>query len=68
VTSIGILIGLCAALGTTRLLGDLLYRVNPRDPVIFAGGLAAMVIATAIACLVPAGRAARMDVIRALRV
>jgi predicted permease len=67
-TSVGVVIGLGVALGTTRLLGDLLYKVDPRDPVVFASGLAVMVIATSIACTLPAWRAARTDLVRALRV
>jgi ABC-type antimicrobial peptide transport system permease subunit len=67
-TGVGVVIGVGVALGTTRLLGDLLYKVDPRDPVVFACGLAIMVIATVIACVFPAWRAARTDLVRALRV
>jgi ABC-type antimicrobial peptide transport system permease subunit len=67
-TGAGVIIGLGVALGTTRLLGDLLYKVDPRDPVVFASGLAVMVIAATVACVLPAWRAARTDLLRALRV
>src|SRR5205085_4084565 len=33
----GVTLGVAIALGTTRLLGDLLFRVSPRDPEIIAG-------------------------------
>ena len=59
--------GVALAVATTRLLGDLLYRVSPRDPVAFAGALALMITVTLVACLVPAMRAARIDAMRALR-
>ena len=67
-TAVGLLLGIALALGTTRLLGDLLYKVNPRDPIAFAGALALMIATTLVACLVPATRAARIDAMRALRV
>ena len=67
-TAVGLLLGIALALGTTRLLGDLLYKVNPRDPISFAAALVLMVVTTLIACLVPAVRAARIDAMRALRV
>jgi putative ABC transport system permease protein len=66
-TLAGIAVGVAAALGTTRLLGDLLYRTSARDPETFALALLVMVVASAVACLVPAWRAARTDVALALR-
>jgi macrolide transport system ATP-binding/permease protein len=66
-TAVGLLLGIALAAGTTRLLGDLLYKVNPRDPIAFAGALALMIATTLVACLVPALRAARIDAMRALR-
>jgi predicted permease len=66
-TGVGIAVGAATALGTTRLLGDLLYKVSPRDPVAFGAALALMLIASGIACVLPAWRAARTDPVRALR-
>jgi putative ABC transport system permease protein len=63
-----VVLGVIIALGTTRLLGDLLFRVSPRDPLIIVGVSVIMALATAFACLVPAWRAARLDPVRALRV
>ena len=54
--------------GLAVLLGDLLYKVDPRDPIAFAATLALMIVTTLVACLVPAMRAARIDAMRALRV
>lgn len=68
VSLIGIAVGMLIALGTTRLLGDLLYRVSPRDPLVFGAALVVMTGTAVIACLVPALRAARIDPVRALRV
>jgi predicted permease len=63
----GIAAGAVVAAGTARLLGDLLYKVNPRDPAAFAGALAVMAVAAAAACLIPALRVMRTDPVRALR-
>jgi predicted permease len=68
VTTAGLAAGAAAALGTTRLLGDLLYGVSPRDPVAFVAALLVMLGTTLAACLVPGVRAARTDIIKALRV
>jgi predicted permease len=66
-TAIGVTLGLAVALGTTRLLGDLLYHVSPRDPLVFAYGSAAMFIVAAVACFVPSWCAGRIDVVNVLR-
>ena len=49
------------------MLGDLLYKVSPRDPVAFAAAIAVMAVSSAVACLLPAWRAARTDPVRAMR-
>jgi ABC-type antimicrobial peptide transport system permease subunit len=61
------IVGLAVALFTTRLFGDLLYKVGPRDPVIFASALGVMLLTTLLACFVPAWRAATTNLVRALR-
>ena len=66
-TTIGIVIGIALALLLTRLLGNLLYQVSPRDPLAFAAAFAVMTLASAAACFLPAWRATRTDPIRALR-
>jgi ABC-type antimicrobial peptide transport system permease subunit len=63
----GVLLGAAAALGLTRLLGNLLYRVSPRDPLAFTVALAVMTVAALAACFLPAWRATRTDPARALR-
>jgi predicted permease len=59
--------GLAAALGATRLLRGVLFGVTPTDPVSFATALAIVLGGVALATLVPAWRAARVDPMRALR-
>jgi len=66
-TAIGIAIGCAAAFSTTRLLGYLLYKVSPHDPLSFASALAVMLIAGLAASIVPAWRATRTDPVQALR-
>ena len=64
---VGLLAGLGASLGLTRVLSSLLYDVAPTDPLtlLMAAGLLAGV--ALVACLVPAGQAARVDPTATLR-
>ena len=66
-TTTGLVIGIALALLLTRLLGNLLYQVSPRDPLAFAAALAVMTLASFAACFLPAWRATRTDPMRALR-
>ena len=63
----GIALGAAVALGSTRLMGDLLYKVNPRDPEAFLSAFLLMAVAASAACLLPAWRATRIDPVRVLR-
>jgi ABC-type antimicrobial peptide transport system permease subunit len=66
-TGAGVVLGAAAAMGLTRVLGDLLFRVSPRDPLAFGVALAIMLAASMSACFVPAWRATRIDPLCALR-
>jgi ABC-type antimicrobial peptide transport system permease subunit len=66
-TATGIVIGAIAAFMLTRLMGNLLYKVNPRDPVAFGLAFVVIALASLTACLLPAWRATRIDPVRALR-
>ncbi len=66
-TAAGVLLGAAAALGSTRLLGDLLYKVSPHDPMVFGCAFVVMAAAALAACFLPAWRASRIDPVRALR-
>ncbi|HWZ26079.1 MAG TPA: ABC transporter permease [Verrucomicrobiae bacterium] len=63
----GVVLGAAVALGLTRLLGNLLYHVSPRDPLAFGAAFAVMTIAALAACFLPAWRATRTDPAEALR-
>ncbi len=67
-TVAGIGIGAIAALSLTRLMGNLLYKVSPHDPISFGLALVVMITVAFIACFLPARRATRIDPVRALRV
>jgi predicted permease len=64
---LGIVAGLIGAFGLTRLMSSLLFGVKPTDPLTFALVLALLLFVVLSACLVPAGRAMRIDPMTALR-
>jgi ABC-type antimicrobial peptide transport system permease subunit len=66
-TTLGILIGLAAALAAGRALESLLFQVHPRDPLTLLLAPALLVPVVGLASLVPAWRAARVDPVTALR-
>ena len=66
-TAGGVALGAAVALGVTRLLGNLLYNVSPRDPLAFGSAFLVMTIAALAACFLPAWRATRTDPVQALR-
>jgi predicted permease len=66
-TAGGIALGAAVALGLTRLMGDLLYKVSPRDPLAFGSAFVILTIVALAACFLPAWRATRIDPVQALR-
>ncbi|MCZ6858403.1 MAG: ABC transporter permease [Gemmatimonadetes bacterium] len=67
ITALGLIAGVLAAVGLTRLITSLLYQVAPTDPVTY-GVVAVVFVAVAVAAgYVPARRAAAVDPVRALR-
>jgi putative ABC transport system permease protein len=65
--AIGGLIGAMAALSLTRLLGRMLYGIDPFDPWTFLAVFAVLGGVGLWACYIPASRAARVDPMVALR-
>jgi len=66
-TASGLLIGLAGSFALTRYMKDLLYHVEPTDPMTFAGVSSFLVLVSVMACWVPARRATRVNPIVALR-
>ena len=64
---IGLACGVVAALATGSWLSGLLFGVSPRDPVTTTGVAGLLALVAALACYVPARRAARIDPAIALR-
>jgi predicted permease len=66
-TGIGAVLGLAGAFGLTRLIASLLFGVRPTDVPTFAGVVTTMIVVAALASLLPARRASRLDPVAALR-
>jgi putative ABC transport system permease protein len=64
---IGVAAGAIGALALTRLIRGLLYGVSSFDPLTFLAMAALLVAVTALACVIPARRATRVDPLVALR-
>jgi len=65
--ALGVVLGVAAAIGATRVIQSLLFGIGSTDPATFviAGALTALV--TSLACYIPARRAAFIDPLVALR-
>jgi predicted permease len=63
----GIAAGLAIALAAAPQIAPLLYHVSPLDPVSIAGAALFLIVVAALASLIPALRATRVDPILALR-
>jgi putative ABC transport system permease protein len=64
---VGLALGAGAALALGRVLEGLLYGVRPADPVTLGGVVLVLGLTAALACALPARRAARVDPAVALR-
>jgi len=60
-------VGLAMALALGRVVSTLLYGVAATDPLTFGGTAVVLALVAALACLLPAARAAKLDPLRALR-
>jgi putative ABC transport system permease protein len=66
-SGLGIVLGLAASAGLTRLLGTLLFNVTATDPMTLGGVATVIALVAAAACVIPAWRAARVDPLKVLR-
>jgi putative ABC transport system permease protein len=65
--AVGLIIGVALSIATNRLLQSELWGTTPTDPTTFAAGILVTLAIGAIACLVPARRAVRVEPMVALR-
>ncbi len=66
-TLLGSVIGLALAFGSMRVASSLLYGISPADPATYVVVPLLLAAAAAIATLLPARRAAKLDPLRTLR-
>jgi ABC-type antimicrobial peptide transport system permease subunit len=64
---VGVVAGLAAAFGLTKVLASLLYGVKASDPLTFGIVAGILILVALVSTCIPAGRAARVDPARALR-
>ena len=65
---VGLLIGIPASIGCSRLIASQLYQVKGWDPLVLGGSVVALAICALLASIVPARRAASINPVIALRV
>jgi predicted permease len=65
--SMGLLIGVVAAMALTRVAASLLYQIEPTDPLTFGATITTLLLAAAAAGFIPAFRASRVDPMSVLR-
>ena len=65
--ALGVVVGLVAAAGLTRMLETLLFQTEPLDPATFAATALVLVVVATFASFVPARRGTRITPVEALR-
>ena len=67
VAAAGSVLGLLAGIFTSRLLGQIVYQANPRDPIVVGGAVLTMTLLGIVASAIPARRALTVDPSKLLR-
>jgi putative ABC transport system permease protein len=65
--AVGIVMGVAASAGLTRVMRSLLYGTTPYDPVAFAASVCVLLVIALVASWIPAWRASAVDPVVALR-
>jgi ABC-type antimicrobial peptide transport system permease subunit len=63
----GVVVGLLAAVASTRFLRSLLFEVSPSDPLVLAGTAIVLLLVAGAASLGPTRRAAKIDPVETMR-
>ena len=63
----GVAVGVGVAVVTTRLLSSFVFGITPTDPATMFAGFMVVMAAAAVACVMPARKAARLDPVSSLR-
>ena len=66
-TGIGALLGVAGALIASRAIAAMLFNISRFDPLTYLTALVLLAVVAAMACLIPAWRASRIDPMAALR-
>ena len=64
---VGSVVGLLSGVFATRLLGQIVYQANPRDPVVLGGAVLTMALLGIAASAIPAWRALAVDPSKLMR-
>jgi ABC-type antimicrobial peptide transport system permease subunit len=63
----GAVLGIVGSFALTRVLRDMLFQVNPADPIVLSGVTLTLLAVALCASLIPARRATRVDPMTAIR-
>jgi predicted permease len=63
----GLVVGLCGAAASARIVSSLLFSVSPAEPIVFGAAAVGMIAIALVATGIPARRAMKVDPIVALR-
>jgi putative ABC transport system permease protein len=60
----GVVLGVGGSVALGRLMASQLYGITPSDPRVLVVMMVTLAVVATLACIIPAGRAARIDVMR----